>query len=53
MHDIELSIREGTKYNSVNVDPIVDVAVIVRTVQIFGVEKVIKTPFEINFRDAF
>lgn len=24
-----------------------------RTVQIFGVEKVIKTPFEINFRDAF
>lgn len=26
---------------------------IARTVQIFGVEKVIKTPFEINFRDAF
>lgn len=26
---------------------------IARTVQIFGVEKVIKTPFEINFRDTF
>lgn len=44
--------------HSVNVDSIVFavvvvVIIVVRTVQIFGVEKVIKTPFEINFRDAF
>lgn len=48
VHNVQLNIRKGNRlYRGSNVDPIA------RTVQIFGVEKVIKTPFEINFRDTF